>query len=852
MSTGEASGRDAFDFLSNISFGGPESGSRSSKKSKTSQSRSAVSHKAGELTKSARGGPGEGGEGHLKNSRPSAHPTDDSPSKSSLNASHKASETVPTPVKIRSSHSGSTHHKETKESKHELASKSSQQSALDFLSGISLGSPLPPQDTSHRVSKDIERPPSLHHSYKSGSSSKLDFSPSKSIHGSHQPSSIGSDSILEDLASPPLQEEELGVHEATNLLFGHSSHIEESFKPVNTTIISSKAFTSSSRTVVKSMMSGQRTMFAFPSPSTPAASGTSRSKHHQGHHYQHPDSPASPTKMNQYGAMVITSILCQTDDKSAASPSQAASNTITSRGLDNSAIGVSSESEASEDEVDTSTRSKPRPGMRLLPFKKKTASKSYQRFLKPTLKNAEMNAKVTASLPVFRSPAMHLMSSNMYHTDDSSGLSSISPTATPRSQKLRKGSEDSPRSPTRPLTGSASSLPKSGPLNMTTLHSSGSGEFGKPNSKTELEFAAGSGSGKKPKSSRSKHRTTEMESPDEEEEGKDGKRNRSASTGDSLTPFAAGSLQSFLPEASEAWSTTHGPLSPHGMATHSISGQMALPPSLLSQNTQNAQNTHNSQTNSAAAASLGLQAQSTQTPQNSVFQALVPYERCLKSYDPQFLDHDIEASKSLIKSFLPCYTSSIMPLKPIKLIRQEENEAFNNKHTWLTTDLKLSKLRSVKKKLELVAISLSLDIACTAFSYVYFEKLILRNLVSNHNARVYGAVCLLLGVKFYGVKMPSFSYLIKELGAKLKLTPREILGHEFFVFRKLKFSLFVQEDEVYPHFWKLRASPYSLDKEFQLQTKERKKHLRKQQNQPQNQSAPSSANPPPPPPGGLK
>lgn len=120
MSTGEASGRDAFDFLSNISFGGPESGSRSSKKSKTSQSRSVVSHKAGELTKSARGGPGEGGEGHLKNSRPSAHPTDDSPSKSSLNASHKASETVPTPVKIRSSHSGSTHHKETKESKYAL------------------------------------------------------------------------------------------------------------------------------------------------------------------------------------------------------------------------------------------------------------------------------------------------------------------------------------------------------------------------------------------------------------------------------------------------------------------------------------------------------------------------------------------------------------------------------------------------------------------------------------------------------------------------------------------------------------------------------------------------------------
>jgi len=214
----------------------------------------------------------------------------------------------------------------------------------------------------------------------------------------------------------------------------------------------------------------------------------------------------------------------------------------------------------------------------------------------------------------------------------------------------------------------------------------------------------------------------------------------------------------------------------------------------------------------------------------SVIHALDPYQRCLQSYDPGFLDHDIEKSgKYLVKSHLPGYTSSILPLKPAKLVRQEENEAFANRHTWLTTDLKLSKLRSVKRKLEQVAISQSIDIACTAFSYVYFEKLILRNVVYNSNARLLGAICLLLASKYYGVKTPSFAPLVKELAYRLKISPKDIVSNEFFVFRKLKFALFVEDDEVLAHFWKLRSSPTYLDKEFQVSNKERKRILKKQQ-----------------------
>jgi hypothetical protein len=218
---------------------------------------------------------------------------------------------------------------------------------------------------------------------------------------------------------------------------------------------------------------------------------------------------------------------------------------------------------------------------------------------------------------------------------------------------------------------------------------------------------------------------------------------------------------------------------------------------------------------------------STAAPAN-VLQPMDPYERCLQSYEADFLDNDIEKpGKYLIKSHLPGYTSSLMPVQSSKLVRQEENESFQNRHHWLTTDIKLSKIRSVKRKLEQVAIAQLVDIACTALSYVYFEKLILRNIVSNHNARLYGAVCLFLAAKFYGFKLASFMPLLKELGNKLKVSPKDILANEFFIYRKLRFALFVEPEEVLPHFLRLRASPAYLDREFAVQQKERKRHQKK-------------------------
>jgi hypothetical protein len=820
MSSGGASGRDAFDFLSNISFGAPESGSRSSKKSKSTQPRTVAPVKPGEATRVPKGGAVELVEIKSKNSKSNSHSIDDSPGRVSLHASHKPIEHAPTPVKLRASHSGKTNHREIKDAKAESGSKGPQSAAFDFLSGISLGSPNP-SEFSDRISKDFTSPPFSQPTSKGSQSMQSDVPALKAAISSLAATTNNTEPSQEESWRAASHEEEIGVHEATTLLFHHSIASEE--PPIfisNTQVFSAKEFPTVAREVVQEMLAGRRTMFAFPSATPPHTHTSSHPHSHATRHHNTQDTGNAGPKVKSYGAVVISSIICPSDHKPSIPASVPLTTAPTSRVIDHWAERLVVDSDTSDDDFDASTRHKTKPGVRILPFKKKAASTSYQRYLKPTPRNAEINREVTARLPLFKPPHSHLMNSGtIFNTDGDSGADSPSPMATPRSQKLKSFSEDSPRSPTRPGTlSAASSVVKASLIYPGTTNVSSATLEGQGDGKGENDAKALGSPLSRGKTGKAGKR---------EVEGVEGEarweRGGGVEAGEGKGGFVVREVEVTGEEGEEV--STIG-------ASEANMGASAM-----------------------GVAVEGLSSATVGTASNaasSVFESLVPYERCLKSYDPSFLEHDIEPAKYLIKVRLPGYTSSILPVKPAKLVRQEENEAFKNRHSWLKTDLTLSKLRSVKRKMEQVAISLTLDIACTAFSFVYFEKLVLRNLVSNHNARVYGAVCLLLAAKWYGVKMPSFASLIRELCHKLKLSTKELLSQEFFIYRKLKFSLFVEESQVMPHFFKLRSSPNYLDKEFQVQQKERKKHLRKQHHPSASQNPSLSNNPPLAPPAGAK
>jgi hypothetical protein len=101
--------------------------------------------------------------------------------------------------------------------------------------------------------------------------------------------------------------------------------------------------------------------------------------------------------------------------------------------------------------------------------------------------------------------------------------------------------------------------------------------------------------------------------------------------------------------------------------------------------------------------------------------------RVNEPYDPNFLDNDMAPpDKHRITINLACYRQSIIPFVKKNDLKKAENEAFVERHPWLRSNITLSKIRSVKRKIMQISIQKSLDVSTAALSYVYFEKLVLQ------------------------------------------------------------------------------------------------------------------------------
>lgn len=529
-------------------------------------------------------------------------------------------------------------------------------------------------------------------------------------------------------------------------------------------------------------MEGERIVWAIaaspvslPSRHAPALGSSSRKPHSFAELSHHAEAGSMP-----YGAIVVSSLIFLDKDNGNLTPgaNPAAASTLNPASLTD--LSISNELDKDES-LDSSNTAK--GGAKSILKGLKKPSISYVQYVKPSQASATLNAHIIASLPSFRLPADAVLlgsTAAIFKSSDDLLDQPSSTTTTPRGTKL-SSSGDIPTTPRNALTGSG--RVRNSPIAADLNPAGGKSWSGDAN-----PLLATSSTPNDPKSARNK-----------------------TSSGE-------------IPSLSAVESTR--------TRTSSVSGQIEAN-KVISQVSDG--QTEAVSTSEAAAGSetssqnplLGSVPQA--ASQAAKLHVLDPYERCLQKYDPIFLEIYFEKpSKFLIKSFLPGYTSSIMHIQSSKTVRHEENEAFKEFHTWMTTDLKLSKIRSVKRKLELVATAQTIDIACTALAHVYFEKLILRNIVWSYNARCFGAVCLLLAAKFYGVKVLTFSPLIRELAARLKVSAKEVLANEFFIYRKLHFSLFVEPDEVMPHFLRLRSSPASLDKEFSVQQRERKRNQKKQ------------------------
>lgn len=173
-----------------------------------------------------------------------------------------------------------------------------------------------------------------------------------------------------------------------------------------------------------------------------------------------------------------------------------------------------------------------------------------------------------------------------------------------------------------------------------------------------------------------------------------------------------------------------------------------------------------------------------------------------EAYDPFHLDDPaLQSGKHRRVMNLPGFVESIIPFVRPPHLKQQLNEQFALKHPDIPRGLTLSKIRAIKRELLSFAQEQDCELSTVALAHVYFEKLVLRNVVNKFNRKLMAAVSLVLAAKWNEPKVTSNIFQMVE---KHYAIPRAVIFRsEFSVYVELSFRLQLAPSEVYPHFVRL-------------------------------------------------